>query len=190
MAHGVPTATSHCGVGIAAAAFQDQTSWKGWLDDEGTLMEASPSPLPESPDGLLPVGQETQLPRDAGITGREETEQRRVHVARFSVGEKTDTGSTQWAHYVRDNLHKRDQVEIAGYPKAREVKAKDGSTKTVHELYVGFLKFACLFLFWNSLHVDSCEVIFLLSPSMRLQGDNILSLSSLVDEQQKQKRRK
>jgi hypothetical protein len=102
-----------------------------------------------------------------------------LHVARFSVGEKTDTGSTQWAHYVRDNLHKRDQVEIAGYPKAREVKAKDGSTKTVHELYVGFLKFACLFLFWNSLHVDSCEVIFLLSPSMRLQGDN-------VDEQQKQ----
>jgi hypothetical protein len=80
MAHGVPTATSYCGVGIAAAAFQDQTSWKGWLDDEGTLMEASPSPLPESPDGLLPVGQETQLPRDAGITGREETEQRRVHV--------------------------------------------------------------------------------------------------------------
>jgi hypothetical protein len=91
---------------------------------------------------------------------------------------------------VRDNLDKRDLVEIAGYPKEREVKAKDGSTKTVHELYVGFLKFACLFLFWNSLHVDSCEVIFLLSPSMRLQGDNILSLSSLVDEQQKQKRRK
>jgi single-stranded DNA-binding protein len=101
------------------------------------------------------------------MTGREETEQRRVPlegvvgrkptyyetckgmpVARFSVGEKTDAGQThwhdvvafkQWAHYVRDNLHKRDRVELAGYPKAREVKQKDGTTKTVDEVYVGFL---------------------------------------------------
>ncbi len=46
----------------------------------------------------------------------------------------------KWATYVRDNVTKRDVVEIAGYPKEREVKAKDGSTKTVHEIYVGYLK--------------------------------------------------
>jgi single-stranded DNA-binding protein len=46
----------------------------------------------------------------------------------------------QWATYVRDNLHKRDRVEIAGYPHEREVKGKDGSTKAVQEIYVGFLK--------------------------------------------------
>jgi hypothetical protein len=46
----------------------------------------------------------------------------------------------KWAHYVRDNLHKRDRVEIAGYPHEREVRAKDGTTKTVDEIYVGYLK--------------------------------------------------
>ena len=33
-----------------------------------------------------------------------------------------------------------DLVEVSGYPYEREVRGKDGTTKTVQELYFGFLK--------------------------------------------------
>ncbi len=65
------------------------------------------------------------------------------------MGEKTDAGQThwhdvvafkKWAHCVRDNITKRDRVAIAGYPQEREVRAKDGAIKTVHEVSVGFIK--------------------------------------------------
>jgi single-stranded DNA-binding protein len=87
-----------------------------------------------------------------GVVGRKPTfyeTRRKTPVARFSVGEKTQEGATQWhdvvafnqwAVYVRDNLNKRDKVEVAGFPHEREVKGKDGMTKTVQEIYVGFLK--------------------------------------------------
>jgi hypothetical protein len=150
--------TTESGVGIAVVAFPGSE-----------VMEASTLPVSESSDVLLPDGQEESVSGDSvasehmvyeekkrvhleGVVGRKPTyyETRRgTPVARFSVGEKTDGGSTdwhdvvafkKWASFVRDTLHKRDRVEVAGYPHEREVKGKDGSTKTVHEVYVGFLQ--------------------------------------------------
>jgi Single-strand binding protein family len=95
------------GVGIVAFAFPGSE-----------VMEASPSPVSESPDVALPDGQNTGLVSDSvaseGITA-EDKEKQRIHlegivgrkptyyetrrmtpVARFSVGEKTDAGQTHW----------------------------------------------------------------------------------------------
>ena len=88
----------------------------------------------------------------SGVVGWQPTyygTRRKTPVARFTVGQKTETGETawtdvvafnKWAHFVRDNLKKPDRVEVSGYPHEREVRGKDGSIKTVHEVYVGFLK--------------------------------------------------
>ncbi len=67
-----------------------------------------------------------------------------VLIARFPVAVHRDDGSTGWetvvvfakkAERLRGTLRKGQTVEVVGYAHEREVPRRDGSVKTVHEVY-------------------------------------------------------
>ncbi len=72
-------------------------------------------------------------------------------VARFPLGVKdeTDLEKTTWhtvlafrerAEQVRDRLKKGDPVEVIGYRHERQIPRRDGTTRTVHEVYATAVK--------------------------------------------------
>ena len=72
-------------------------------------------------------------------------------IASFPLGVKdeADLNRTTWhtilafrerAQQVKDTLKKGDPVEVIGYRHEREIPRRDGSTRTVHEVYATVLK--------------------------------------------------
>ncbi|CCF85481.1 single-stranded DNA-binding protein [Nitrolancea hollandica] len=150
--------TPESGVVIALAAFgakgHESSSPPLQESSDSLIAEGQETPLltdsvPSETTSSAPVETERQrIQIRDGIVGREpkyyETA-KGTPVARFSVGQKQDDGRItwhttiafkNWAGYVRDNLHKRDHVDLYGYPHERT--KQDGTTVT--ELFVGFLK--------------------------------------------------
>lgn len=72
-----------------------------------------------------------------------------VLVARFPMAVRTDDGETTWetviafgdkAERLRDSVQRGDPIEIVGYAHAREVQRRDGSSRTVREIYAAVVK--------------------------------------------------
>ena len=131
---------------------------------------AGPAPVPElgvvpSPETTVPPEPSASTgdtPEEPGrervtLTGRLgqdpriRTTRKGTLVAQFPLGVKdeADFNKTTWhtvvafrqrAEQVRDTLKKGDAVEVIGYRHERQVPHRDGSTRTVQEVYATVIK--------------------------------------------------
>ena len=111
-----------------------------------------PAPTGEAvPDPEARERPRVQLAGRVGQDPRLRTTPKGTLVAQFPLGVKdeADLDKTTWhtvvafqkrAEQVRDSLKKGDPVEVIGYVHEREIPRRDGTTRTVREVYATVLK--------------------------------------------------
>ena len=120
------------------------------LDDATAPQEASPPPSPQVADRQQQQ-ERVQLAGRLGTDIRYRTTRSGKLIAKFPLAIKEDDGTTTWkdvllfgdrAGRLREGNAptKGKFVEVVGYVHEREVKGKDGTTRTVSEIYAVVVK--------------------------------------------------
>ena len=120
------------------------------LDDATVPQEASPPPSPQAAE-RQEQQERVQLAGRLGTDVRYRTTKSGKLIAKFPLAIKEDDGTTTWkdvllfgerAGRLREgNAPTKGQfVEVVGYAHEREVKGKDGTTRTVSDIYAVVVK--------------------------------------------------
>lgn len=139
----------------------NQTVGHQWVEVfNGTLAESHPTmvesepPAPTGEAAAEPEAKERERVQLAGRLGQDpkmRTTPKGTLIASFPLGVKDEANldKTTWhtvlafqkrAEQVRDTLKKGDPVEVIGYVHEREIPRRDGSTRTVREVYATIIK--------------------------------------------------
>lgn len=111
--------------------------------------QPEPEPLPEASDAEKPQQERLTFLGRVGSNIAFRTTAKGVLVARFPMAIRMDDGETTWetviafgdkAEKLRDSVQRGDPIEIVGYAHAREVQRRDGSNRTVREIYAAVVK--------------------------------------------------
>ena len=111
--------------------------------------QAVPEPTPEAPSAERPEQERLTFLGRVGSNIAFRTTAKGVLVARFPMAVRMENGDTTWetviafgdkAEKLRDSVQRGDAIEIVGYAHAREVQRRDGSNRTVREIYAAVVK--------------------------------------------------